>query len=180
MLRARRFRASADFDEVAEADVVIICVPTPLNKHREPDLSHVQQHGRRDRGALRRGQLVVLESPPIPGTTREIVKPDRWRRAASRCGADVLLAYSPEREDPGQSKFRTADIPKVVGGDDAASRLLAEALLRASSWTGWCRSPRCQRPKRSSSRENIFRCVNIALVNELKIIYAAWASTSGR
>jgi UDP-N-acetyl-D-glucosamine dehydrogenase len=169
MLLDRRFRATADLSEIAEADVVTICVPTPLNKYREPDLSHVERTAQAVGEALRRDQLVCLESTTYPGCTVEVVKP-AMEASGLKVGTDVFLAYSPEREDPG-SKFRTADIPKVVGADDPASRALAEAFYGrlVERVVPVANTATAEAVKLS---ENIFRCVNIALVNELKHIYA--------
>jgi UDP-N-acetyl-D-glucosamine dehydrogenase len=169
MLRDRRFRASHDLSELSKADVVVICVPTPLNKYREPDLSHVGGTAESVGAALRPGQLVCLESTTYPGCTREIIKP-AMEASGLEVGADVFLAYSPEREDPG-SKFRTSEIPKVVGADDAHSRLLAEAFYGrlVDRVVPVANTATAEAVKLS---ENIFRCVNIALVNELKHIFA--------
>jgi UDP-N-acetyl-D-glucosamine dehydrogenase len=169
MLLDRRFRASANLEEIAEVDVVIICVPTPLNKYREPDLSHVRRTAEAVSAALRMDQLVCLESTTYPGCTIEVVKP-ALELSGLKVGSDVFLAYSPEREDPG-SKFRTSEIPKVVGADDPHSRLLAEAFYgqlvdRVVPVTNMATAEAVK------LSENIFRCVNIALVNELKHIFA--------
>jgi len=169
MLLDRRFRASANLEEIADVDVVIICVPTPLNKYREPDLSHVRRTAEAVSAALRMGQLVCLESTTYPGCTIEVVKP-ALELSGLKVGIDVFLAYSPEREDPG-SKFRTSEIPKVVGADDPHSRLLAEAFYgrlvdRVVPVTNMATAEAVK------LSENIFRCVNIALVNELKHIFA--------
>jgi UDP-N-acetyl-D-glucosamine dehydrogenase len=169
MLLDRRFRATADLSEVSEVDVITICVPTPLNKYREPDLSHVQRTAKAVGDALRRDQLVCLESTTYPGCTVEVVKP-AMEATGLKVGTDVFLAYSPEREDPG-SKFRTSEIPKVVGADDMASRTLAEAFYGrlVDRIVPVANTATAEAVKLS---ENIFRCVNIALVNELKHIYA--------
>jgi UDP-N-acetyl-D-glucosamine dehydrogenase len=169
MLRDRRFRASNNLNELSDVDVVVICVPTPLNKYREPDLSHVRGTAESVSAALRPDQLVCLESTTYPGCTTEVLKP-AMEVGGLKVGEDVFLAYSPEREDPG-SKFRTSEIPKVVGADDPHSRVLAEAF--------YGRLVDCVVPVANSATaeavklsENIFRCVNIALVNELKHIFA--------
>jgi UDP-N-acetyl-D-glucosamine dehydrogenase len=169
MRRSGRFRATGNAAELAEPDVVLICVPTPLNRYREPDLSFVENTSRALSAALRPGQLVCLESTTYPGTTAEVVKPV-LEESGLVVGRDVFLAFSPEREDPGNPDYRTIDIPKVVGADDEVSRELANAYYGAL----------VERvvPVRSTATaeavkltENIFRCVNIALVNELKHIY---------
>ena len=169
MLLDRRFRATANLAEIAEVDIVIICVPTPLNKYREPDLSHVRRTAGAIGEALRLDQLVCLESTTYPGCTMEIVKP-ALELSGLKVGTDVFLAYSPEREDPG-SGFRTSEIPKVVGADDLDSRHLAEAFYgrlvdRVVPVTNMATAEAVK------LSENIFRCVNIALVNELKHIFA--------
>jgi UDP-N-acetyl-D-glucosamine dehydrogenase len=169
MLLDRRFRATANLAEIAEVDIVIICVPTPLNKYREPDLSHVRRTAGAISEALRLDQLVCLESTTYPGCTMEIVKP-ALELSGLKVGTDVFLAYSPEREDPG-SGFCTSEIPKVVGADDLDSRHLAEAFYgrvvdRVVPVTNMATAEAVK------LSENIFRCVNIALVNELKHIFA--------
>jgi UDP-N-acetyl-D-glucosamine dehydrogenase len=169
MLLDRRFRATANLAEIDEVDIVIICVPTPLNKYREPDLSHVRRTAGAIGEALRLDQLVCLESTTYPGCTMEIVKP-ALELSGLKVGTDVFLAYSPEREDPG-SGFRTSEIPKVVGADDLDSRHLAEAFYgrlvdRVVPVTNMATAEAVK------LSENIFRCVNIALVNELKHIFA--------
>jgi UDP-N-acetyl-D-glucosamine dehydrogenase len=165
------FEATADFKRLAETDVVLICVPTPLNRHREPDLSFVERTVEAVAKNGRPGQLVVLESTTYPGTTSGLVRPI-FERHGRRSGADVFLAFSPERESPGEPAFATRDIPKVVGGDEDAAQRLACAFYDGVF----------QRvvPVSSASTaeavkltENVFRAVNIALMNELKIIYAA-------
>lgn len=169
MLSGGRFRASDDLEEIAKADIVTICVPTPLNKYREPDLSHVRGTADSIAAALRRDQLIVLESTTYPGCTAQVVKP-ALESSGLKVGEDVFLAYSPEREDPG-SKFKTSEIPKVVGADDAASRALAEAFYGrlVDRVVPVANTSTAEAVKLS---ENIFRCVNIALVNELKHIFA--------
>jgi UDP-N-acetyl-D-glucosamine dehydrogenase len=168
MLLDGRFRATNDLDELSEMDVIVICVPTPLNKYREPDLSHVQRTALSVGVALRRDQLVCLESTTYPGCTAEILRP-AMEAGGLKVGEDVFLAYSPEREDPG-SKLRTSEIPKVVGADDSSSRLLAETFYGrlVNRVVPVANTATAEAVKLS---ENIFRCVNIALVNELKHIY---------
>ncbi|MDX1644484.1 MAG: nucleotide sugar dehydrogenase [Thermoanaerobaculia bacterium] len=164
-----RLRATADFDRLAEPDALIVCVPTPLDEEDEPDLGYVVATAESIAATLRPGQLVILESTTYPGTSEEIVLP-RLTATGARCGADFFLAYSPEREDPGNPTFSTGSIPKVVGGADPVSGDLAEALyetvvprvVRVSS-TGAAEATKLT--------ENIFRAVNIALVNELKMVY---------
>ncbi len=170
-IAAGRFAATADAGRLDAPDLLLICVPTPLGPHREPDLSFVAETARAVARRLRPGQLVVLESTTWPGTTRELVQPI-LEAGGLRSGRDFFLAYSPEREDPGNADFRTATIPKVVGADDAV------ALSLASDFYG--RVVRQVVPVSSAAAaeavkltENVFRAVNIALVNELKTIYGA-------
>jgi UDP-N-acetyl-D-glucosamine dehydrogenase len=165
-----RFSATSDFSRIAEVDAILICVPTPLTRHLEPDLSFVVSTGEVIKKYLRPGQLVILESTTFPGTTKESLRPI-LESGGLKCGEDFYLAFSPEREDPGNKNFSTAQIPKVVGGEDAYSGQLAIALynsfiaktvLVSSSATA----------EAVKITENIFRAVNIALVNELKQIYS--------
>lgn len=159
------------FDRLGEPDAVLICVPTPLGPHHEPDLSYVDGTAEQIVQRLRPGQLVILESTTYPGTTEERLRP-HLEGGGLVCGTDFFLAFSPEREDPGNPNFGTTDIPKVIGGCDAASGDLAEALYRpVFSGTVRVASPRVA--EASKLTENIFRAVNIALVNELKTVYDA-------
>ncbi|MBB3996357.1 nucleotide sugar dehydrogenase [Aureimonas pseudogalii] len=170
-LAAGRFEATADFARLGEADAVLVCVPTPLTRQREPDLSYVVASTRVIAAALRPGQLVVLESTTWPGTTLEVVKPI-LEATGLLSGRDVFLAFSPEREDPGNADFGTRDIPKIVGGDGEAALALADALYGAAmARTVPVASPSVAEAVKLT--ENIFRSVNIALVNELKVIYEA-------
>jgi len=169
-LAARGFEASADYDRLAEADAILICVPTPLTRHREPDLTYVETTARDIAARLRPGQLVVLESTTYPGTTDEVVQPI-LEAGGLTCGRDFWLAYSPEREDPGNPDFATDRIPKVVGGVDATAGALAQALYAhmAAEIVPVADARTAEAVKLT---ENVFRAVNIALVNELKQIYA--------
>ncbi len=166
-----RFAATADFDRLAEVDAIAICVPTPLGNHREPDLSYVEATARAIATRLRAGQLVVLESTTWPGTTREVVRPI-LETTGLRSGADFFLAYSPEREDPGNRDFTTQRIPKLVGGDGERARDLALALYRRFVETVVAVES-CEVAEAAKLTENIFRAVNIALVNELKLVFTA-------
>ena len=166
-----RFTATSDFRRLAEPDAILICVPTPLGRHREPDLSFVENTAREIALRLRAGQLVVLESTTWPGTTREVVKPI-LESSGLRCASDFFLAYSPEREDPGNAQFDTARIPRVVGADDPTAVTLACALYdQFVSRTVPVSSADAAEAVKLT--ENIFRTVNIALVNELKIVFQA-------
>ena len=166
---ARRFAATIDFDRLAEADALLICVPTPLTAQREPDLSFVVKTAEQIAVRLRCGQLVVLESTTYPGTTDEVVR-GILDRSGLALGEDYFLAFSPEREDPGNPTFGTANIPKVVGGVDPASGDLAEALY-AAVLPKVVRVSHSRAAEATKLVENIFRAVNIALVNELKVVY---------
>jgi UDP-N-acetyl-D-glucosamine dehydrogenase len=166
-----RFAATADFGRLGEADAVLICVPTPLTRQREPDLSFVRATAESIAATLRPGQLIVLESTSFPGTTAEVVKPI-LEAGGLLSGVDFLLAYSPEREDPGNPHFETASIPKVVGGEDAAALAAADALYRRLVVRTVPVSS-TQTAEAVKLTENIFRAVNIALVNELKTVYTA-------
>ena len=159
------------FARLGEADVIVICVPTPLGPGRIPDLSYVEATARSIAAALRPGQLVVLESTTYPGTTEEVLRP-LMEAQGFAIGREVFLAFSPEREDPGNPHFGTRNIPKVVGADDPASRALAEALY-ASIVPQVVPVANARTAEAVKLTENIFRAVNIALVNELKVIYEA-------
>jgi UDP-N-acetyl-D-glucosamine dehydrogenase len=161
--------ATTDFDRLGDCDAVIICVPTPLGSHRDPDLSFVRSTAEAVARRLRRGQLVVLESTTYPGTTRE----ELLARFAARnlnCGSDYFLAFSPEREDPGNATFTTKSVPKVVGAIDAPSLRAAEALY-GSVVDRVVPVASAEVAEASKLLENIFRAVNIALVNELKVVF---------
>ncbi|MFY9550471.1 MAG: nucleotide sugar dehydrogenase, partial [Thermoanaerobaculia bacterium] len=163
------FRATSDFAELAEPDVLLICVPTPLTPQREPEMSFVENTVRQIRSRLRRGQLVVLESTTYPGTTDELVR-GILEESGLRCGEDFFLAFSPEREDPGNPRYATASIPKVVGGVDRVSGDLAQAVYdQAIDRT--VRVSTARTAEATKLVENIFRAVNIALVNELKMVF---------
>lgn len=165
-----RFSATGDMARLREPDVLLICVPTPLTKHLEPDLSFVERTTEAIARSLRDGQLIILESTTYPGTTRELVQPI-LERTGWRAGQDFWLAFSPEREDPGNTSHTTASIPKVVGADDPASRELAAATY-ATFGTKVVPVSSSATAEAVKITENIFRAVNIALVNELKVIYS--------
>ncbi|HWD57180.1 MAG TPA: nucleotide sugar dehydrogenase [Stellaceae bacterium] len=166
-----RLAATADFSRLAEVDVIILCIPTPLTRQREPDLSFVISTVKALVPHLKRGHLVVLESTTHPGTTREVMRPI-LQQSGLLSGRDFFLAYSPEREDPGNISFGTANIPKVVGGDGPDALRLACALYdQIVERTVPVSSPETAEAVKLT--ENIFRAVNIALVNELKVIYEA-------
>lgn len=166
-----RFAVTSDLARLDEADAILICVPTPLGRHREPDLGFVTRTAEAIAARLRPGQLVVLESTTYPGTTREIVRPI-LERSGLKSGSDFLLAYSPEREDPGNPTHATAAIPKVVAGDGREAQRLATAFYGAVvERVVPVSSPDVAEAVKLT--ENVFRAVNIALVNELKLVYGA-------
>ncbi|MFC1485651.1 nucleotide sugar dehydrogenase [Candidatus Latescibacterota bacterium] len=164
-----KFRATTDFAGIGEVDVVIICVPTPLTAHREPDLSYITSTAETIAPNLKKGQLVILESTTWPGTSDEVLAPI-LETSGLKCGEDFYLAFSPEREDPGNTQFTARAIPKVVGGYNEESGKRAAALYRRMfEQVVPVSSTRVAEAVKLS--ENIFRSVNIALVNELKMIY---------
>ena len=167
---AKLFEATIDFTRIKVADAVIICVPTPLNKYREPDLSFVLDTGKAIARHLKRGAVVILESTTYPGTTEGELRTVLEEGSGLEAGRDFHLAFSPEREDPGNPDSKVASIPKVVGGLtpaclDAASKIYSLALDRIVPVSS------CAAAEATKLTENIFRSVNIALVNELKVIY---------
>lgn len=168
---AGRFRSSSDFMQLASCDVIVICVPTPLTKHRDPDLSYVEATSRSIAATLRSGQLIVLESTTYPGTTDDIVK-TILEKTGLKSGQDFFLGFSPEREDPGNRDFDTSSIPKIVAGDGAEASELMRAFYGQAVKTVVPVSSNAT-AEAVKLTENIFRAVNIALVNELKTVYAA-------
>ena len=169
--QAHLFEASTDLARLDEPDVVLICVPTPLGKHLEPDLSYVAATTEAIAATLRPGQLIVLESTTYPGTTSESCRPV-LERGGLKSGEDFFLAFSPEREDPGNVHFSTRSIPKVVGGDGPLALELAVAFY--GSWAAKIVPvSSLETAEAVKITENVFRAVNIALVNELKMIYSA-------
>jgi len=169
---ARRFEASTDFARVKECEAVVICVPTPLNKNREPDISYIIKTGESIAPHLQKGTLVVLESTTYPGTTDEDLREVLEKGSGLKAGADFNLAFSPEREDPGNPNSVVAKIPKVVGGLTPACAERAKALYSKAIQTVVMVSS-CRAAEATKLLENIFRSVNIALVNELKVVYEA-------
>ena len=168
-VESKLFEATADFDRLKEPDALLVAVPTPLTPQREPDMKYVVQTSEQIGERLRAGQLVVLESTTYPGTTDELVK-GILERSGLVCCKDFFLAFSPEREDPGNKHFNTVTIPKVVGGVDAASTEVAAALYRAAIDKVVVVSS-ARAAEATKLTENIFRAVNIALVNELKVVF---------
>ena len=164
-----KFEATTDFGRAREADAILICVPTPLAEHHEPDLSYIVNTGKSLAPHVRAGQLIVLESTTYPGTTEDVLQPELEVNGL-RAGTDFLLAYSPEREDPGNADFSTGRIPKVVGGCTPDALEAADALYRQIV-VSTIRVTNARTAEAVKLLENIFRGVNIALVNELKLIY---------
>ena len=169
---AGRLSATTDFTQISAVDSILICVPTPLNKQREPDLSYVLGTGQSLAPHLRAGQLVVLESTTYPGTTETELRGVLERGSGLEAGQDFHLAYSPEREDPGRDPAEAHRIPKVVGGLTPACRARAEDCY-AKVFERVVPVSSCRTAEATKLLENIFRAVNIALVNELKIVYSA-------
>jgi len=172
VLKAKRLNASTDFGQVKKVDAVIICVPTPLNKNREPDISFIIETGRRIAPHLQKGTLVVLESTTYPGTTEQDLRQVIEENSKLKAGVGFYLAFSPEREDPGNPHSVVATIPKIVGGFtpaclEKATQLYSLAIKRLVPVSS------CRVAEAAKLLENIFRSVNIALVNELKMVYDA-------
>jgi len=176
--KARGFNATADYSRISEMDAVIICVPTPLDEYHEPDLSYITDTAKAIAPHLRAGHLVILESTTYPGTTEEVLVPilEKGNRSALKASrgeesdnARFYVAFSPEREDPGNTTVARRDIPKVIGGLDPRASELASALYGAI----FNRTVKVSSPavaEMTKLLENIYRCVNIALVNELKLL----------
>ncbi len=171
-LELKAFSASNDFSRIAEVTAIIICVPTPLNKNREPDISYILDTGRRIARYLRKGMLVVLESTTYPGTTDEDLREVLEVGSGLQAGLDFHLAFSPEREDPGNPDSKVAVIPKLVGGYTPACLEKAVALYSRAVQTVVPVSS-CRVAEAAKILENTFRSINIALVNELKVVYSA-------
>ncbi|SMO96608.1 nucleotide sugar dehydrogenase [Gracilimonas mengyeensis] len=165
-----RCEATTDFSRLTEADAILLCVPTPLDYHREPDMSYVEQTTETVSKYLRKGQLVILESTTWPGTTEELMIPILEKNSGLKAGTDFYVAYSPEREDPGNPDFNTAKIPKVVGGHGEDALALAQAMYDTAI-VETVPVSNCKTAEAVKLTENIFRSVNIALVNELKVVY---------
>ena len=164
-----KFEPTTDFDRLSEPDVIFICVPTPLTDSRDPDLSYVESTGHEISKRLRAGQLISLESTTYPGTTRDVLLPI-LEKSGLKCGEEFFLAFSPEREDPGNEIYNASTIPKVVGGIDEQSSKLANAIYsHAVSQTVPVGS--CEVAEACKILENTYRSVNIAMVNELKVLF---------
>jgi UDP-N-acetyl-D-glucosamine dehydrogenase len=169
LIREKKFEPTADMARLRETDCIVICVPTPLNESRDPDLSYIEGTARTIARTLRAGQLIVLESTTHPTTTRTNVLPV-LEATGLRCGVDYFLAFSPEREDPGNPHFQAATIPKVVGGFDQKSGDLACAMY-GHAVVKVVRASTMEVAEACKILENTYRAVNIALVNELKVLY---------
>ncbi len=169
LVRDGHFTPTIDFERMARCDALIICVPTPLTVNREPDMQYVAGTAVAVAAHLRSGQLIILESTTYPGTTREVVLPV-LEAGGLKSGKDFLLAYSPEREDPGRKDFQTVDIPKVVGGMDAGA-LQAACALYGQAVKTVVPVESCEIAEAGKILENCYRCINIALINELKVIF---------
>lgn len=172
MVIAGRFSASTEFSRVTEVEAVIICVPTPLNKNREPDISFIVETGKSIAPHLTKGTLVVLESTTYPGTTDEDLRDVLETGSGMKAGVDFHLAFSPERENPGNAESKVQIIPKVIGGYTPACLKRAKSLYNHAIKTLVPVSS-CRTAEATKLLENIFRSVNIALVNELKLVYGA-------
>jgi UDP-N-acetyl-D-glucosamine dehydrogenase len=170
--KSGRLSASTDFSRVKEVEAVIICVPTPLNKNREPDISYIIETGKAIAPHLQKGALVVLESTTYPGTTDEDLRAVLEAGSKLKAGTDFHLAFSPEREDPGNAQSKVEIIPKVIGGYTPACLERTKALYGRAIKTLVPVSS-CRAAEATKLLENIFRSVNIALVNELKVVYSA-------
>ncbi|CAN5582386.1 UDP-N-acetyl-D-glucosamine 6-dehydrogenase [soil metagenome] len=171
LVKSGRFEATAQAARFAEADAIIICVPTPLTEAREPDLSYIVKTGKAISEHLRAGQLVVLESTTYPGTTDELLQPI-LEQSGLHVGRDFFLAFSPEREDPGNPTFSTRTIPKVVGGIEEISGRLAVSLYTPVV-SKVVPVSHARVAEACKILENTYRAVNIALVNELKVVFDA-------
>lgn len=170
MTGSGRFTATQDAEALRKADALLMCVPTPINAHREPDLAYVVKTTEMIGKILRPGQIVILESTTYPGTTEEIIRPILEQASGLKAGVDFGLAYSPEREDPGNLDFTTTAIPKVVGADSDVELSIAVAMYSALTQTVPVSNLKTAEAVKLT--ENIFRLVNISLVNELKFVFA--------
>jgi UDP-N-acetyl-D-glucosamine dehydrogenase len=164
------FLPSTDFSHIEKADVIIICVPTPLNKYREPDLTPILSSASMIMNYLKKDQLIILESSTYPGTTDDILTKE-LEKSGLKANKDFFIAYSPEREDPGNKSYNTSTIPKIIGADTSESRELTESLYKKVITGGVMAVSSSRAAEATKLTENIFRSVNIALVNELKTIY---------
>lgn len=169
MVQSGRFHATNDMTKLSRPDTLVICVPTPLTKNRDPDLQYIESTSRTIARYLRKGQLVALESTTYPGTTREVVLPI-LEQSGLKVERDFFLAFSPEREDPGNKQFRTSTIPKVVGGYGKESLRRALEVYRVAIQR-LVPVENCEVAEAAKILENTYRCINIAMVNELKMLF---------
>jgi len=169
LITQKQFSPTTDMKRIREADALLICVPTPLDKMQQPDMTYVVKTTEAIAANLRKGHLVILESTTYPGTTREVVRP-LLDATGLKLESDYFLAYSPEREDPGRTDITTRGIPKVVGGAGPQSSKLAAALYGGAVHTVVPVSS-CEVAEACKIVENVYRCINIALVNELKVLF---------
>ncbi|MHC4552523.1 MAG: nucleotide sugar dehydrogenase [Planctomycetota bacterium] len=169
MVKSKKFSATVDMAQMKKVDAVLICVPTPLTENREPDMTYVEKSCQMIAKYIRKGQLVSLESTTYPGTTRDLMKPI-LEQSGLKAGKDFYLAYSPEREDPGNKHFTTKTIPKVVGGLTPTCKNLATDLYNLAIDTMVPVSS-LEAAESAKILENVYRCVNIAMVNELKQVF---------
>jgi len=169
LVKAGRFRATTEPKDLRPCGAILMCVPTPLNETRDPDMTYVVATSEMIADHLQPGQLVVLESTTYPGTTRELIRPI-LERSGLKAEKDFFLAYSPEREDPGRKDFTTTTIPKVVGGLGPRSKKVATALYGAAI-TEVVPVSTCDAAEACKILENVYRCVNIALINEMKVLF---------
>ncbi|MGY8750374.1 MAG: nucleotide sugar dehydrogenase, partial [Pirellulales bacterium] len=168
-LDRNQFEATTEMERLAEADVILICVPTPLSDSRDPDLKYVESTAKAIAANLRAGQMVVLESTTYPGTTKDVLLPI-LKESGLTVGSDFFLAYSPEREDPGNPDFTAGTIPKVVGGLEPTSLRLAKRFYEQAI-TQVVPVNSCEVAEACKILENTYRSVNIAMVNELKVLF---------
>jgi UDP-N-acetyl-D-glucosamine dehydrogenase len=169
LVKSGKFSATTDMSRISKVDAVLICVPTPLTKNREPDMQYVEKSAQTIAKYLRKDQLIVLESTTYPGTTREVMVPILEQRGL-KAGKDFYVAFSPEREDPGNKNYSTRTIPKVIGGLtpeclDRANALYSAAIVKTVPVSS------CEAAEAAKILENVYRCVNIAMVNELKMVF---------
>ncbi len=169
MVKSGKFAATSDMSQIRKADAVLICVPTPLTPNREPDMQYVEGSCRTIANYLRKGHLISLESTTYPGTTRELMKPI-LEATGLKAGKDFYLAFSPEREDPGNKQYTTRTIPKVVGGLTPKCRQLAHQLYSLAIQKMVPVSS-VEAAEATKILENVYRCINIAMVNELKMVF---------
>ena len=170
LIQGNKFKASTDFSSVGQLDCILICVPTPLNKNREPDMSYIISTAQKISPYVLKNQLIVLESTTFPGTTQEVLIPEIELNSELKANKDFYIAYSPEREDPNNKEFSITTTPKVIGSDDPTGLELANSMYSfIVNKTVLVSGTKVAEATKLT--ENVFRAVNIALVNELKVIY---------